>query len=152
VRGEEQRDQAPGERVVEVVDQAGLGAGAQRGGPPGRLREGLPHRRRHGIVAGLVARLLERDVRGGVAHEDDRHHERGDGDGCAGDDEDVARRVLGGEPPRGHGRKGDAAVAGGFVEAECQPAAFGSDEVDLHDDGHGPREPLIDAEQHGWRR
>src|SRR3954470_11011703 len=44
-------------------------------------------------------------------------------------------------------RDSDAAVAGGFVEAESESAPARSDEVDLHDDGHRPRESLVDAQQ-----
>jgi hypothetical protein len=95
----------------------------------------------------VVARLLERDVGGGVAHEEDGDQEGGDGDDGADDDEHVAGRELGGEPASQPGGQRDAAVAGRFVETEGQAAPARSDEVDLHDDGHGPGQPLVDAEQ-----
>ena len=84
---------------------------------------------------------------GGVAHEQHGEQEGGDGDDGAEDDEHVAGRELGGEPAGESGREGDAAVAGCFVEAEGEAAPAGADEVDLHDDGHGPRKALVDAEQ-----
>ena len=76
VGGEEQRHEAPGEAVVEVVDQAGLRAGAQR-----RARGRWPARTPRAaavacvVGAGVVAGLLERDVGGRVAHEQDREQE-----------------------------------------------------------------------------
>jgi hypothetical protein len=44
-------------------------------------------------------------------------------------------------------RGGNAQVARRFVEPECEPAAERADEIDLHHDGHRPREPLIQAEE-----
>src|SRR5262249_34805914 len=38
-------------------------------------------------------------------------------------------------------------VAGKFIEAHRQTARFGPNQIDLHDNGHRPRETLIDAEQ-----
>ena len=93
VGGEEQRHQAPGERVVEVVDQSGLRARAQRRLAPARVGERLAERRRALVAAG-VALLLERDVRGGVAHEGHGDHERDHGDARGRRDEHVARREL----------------------------------------------------------
>jgi hypothetical protein len=40
------------------------------------------------------------------------------------------------------------AVAGGLVQPHRQPAPARPDEIDLHDDGGGPGQPLADAEQH----
>ena len=62
-------------------------------------------------------------------------------------DEHVARRKVCGKPPAQRRRDGDAAVAGRLVEPESQASALGADEVDLHDDGHRPGKPLVDAEQ-----
>jgi hypothetical protein len=41
-----------------------------------------------------------------------------------------------------------ATVAGGFVKTHRQAAAMRSDQVNLHDDGRGPGQALVDAEQH----
>jgi len=43
--------------------------------------------------------------------------------------------------------RADRQVAGAFVEADGKAAGFRSNEVHLHDDGHGPRKTLVDAEQ-----
>src|SRR5262249_703102 len=45
-------------------------------------------------------------------------------------------------------RQADSEVSGELVEADCETALAGADEVYLHDDGHRPGEALIDAEQH----
>ena len=108
VGGEEERDQPPGERVVEVVDQAGLRAGAKRrhavGGvarTPARNAGARPHR------VGVVARLLERDVGGGVADEEQpRAAAPTTATAAAGDDEHVAGGELGRQPAAQ--RRGDA--------------------------------------------
>jgi hypothetical protein len=55
--------------------------------------------------------------------------------------------VFGRDPAGGERGDGDGAVAGGLVEAHGEAAACGADEVDLHDDGGRPGEPLVDAEQ-----
>ena len=70
-----------------------------------------------------------------------------DGDRGSGDDEDVARSELGREPAAQPSGERDAAVAGGLVQPEREAAALGTDEVDLHHDGHRPGEALVDAEQ-----
>ena len=51
------------------------------------------------------------------------------------------------KPRRQRGDR-DRAVAGGLVQAHGEAAPCGADEVDLHDHGRGPRESLVDAEQH----
>ncbi len=58
--GEVERHQPPGEAVVEVVDQAGLGAGPQRGLAVGAPGERLAQRGWCGVGPGVVAGLLER--------------------------------------------------------------------------------------------
>ena len=58
-----------------------------------------------------------------------------------------AQAVFGGDPARREGGDGDGPVAGGLVEAHREPAACRADEVDLHDHGGRPGEPLVDAEQ-----
>ena len=59
-----------------------------------------------------------------------------------------AQPIVGGEGAGGGGGTGDGEVAGGFVEAHGQAAAVRAGEVDLHDDGGGPGQALVDAEQH----
>ena len=84
---------------------------------------------------------------GGVAHEQRRQQQHGHRDRGAEHDHDVASCKRRSEPAAEAGGERDAAVAGGLVEPERQAAAPGADEVDLHHDGHGPGEPLVDAEQ-----
>ena len=69
VRGEVERREAPGERVVEVVDEPGLGARAQHrcARSPGRTR----CEARMGWSARRRARLLVGDVGARVAHGED---------------------------------------------------------------------------------
>jgi hypothetical protein len=62
-------------------------------------------------------------------------------------DEHVAWGELGGEPAAERRRERNAAVAGGFVQPEREPAAPRADQVDLHDHRHRPGKPLIHAEQ-----
>ena len=147
VRGEEQRDESPGEPVVEVVDEARLRARAKRGHAVRGLRERGAQSRWRGGGAGVLVCLLKRDVRGGVADEQHRQQEGDHGDHGAGDHEDIAGGELCGEQAADPGGERDAAVAGGLIEAECKSAAARADEVDLHDDRHGPGKALIDAEQ-----
>jgi hypothetical protein len=113
-----------------------LGAGAQRGDAVAGLGERFAQTRRFGVGGAVVLGLFEGDVRGGVADEQDGEQEGGDRDRGAGDDDDVAGGELGGEQAAEAGGECDAAVARGFVEPERQAAAFGADEVDLHDHGH----------------
>ena len=96
----------------------------------------------------MVARLLERDVRGGVADEQRRDEQAEHSDRGAGGDQHVARGEVGCEPAARSGGQRDAAVAGGLVEPEREAAPPRTDEVDLHDHGHGPRQALVDAQQH----
>ena len=71
VRGEVERREAPGERVVEVVDEPGLRAGAQhRVARDVACDERAAAARMRRPSCAVVA-LLERDVRAGVAHERD---------------------------------------------------------------------------------
>jgi hypothetical protein len=66
VGGEEQRDETPGQAVVEVVDQPGLRARAQRRLAIGRACERVGQPRRGAVGLGLLG-LLERNVPSGVA-------------------------------------------------------------------------------------
>src|SRR5215813_12325636 len=43
---------------------------------------------------------------------------------------------------------GECCVAGKFVQSHCEAALLGSDEVNLHDDCHGPGESLAPPEKH----
>ena len=147
--GEEDREQPPGEAVVEVVDQPGLRARRQRPVPEGGEREDLPGgqvawwRAFGGVVGGLVA-----GVAAGLAHEERGQAEAERGVGDAEEERLGAQPVLLGDVAGGEGGEGDGAVAGGFVEAHGEPAAGRADEVDLHDHGGRPGEALVDAEQH----
>ena len=58
-----------------------------------------------------------------------------------------AARTSAASAAGGQGGGGDGEVAGGLVEAHGQAAAGRADEVDLHDDGGGPGQALVDAEQ-----
>src|SRR6266540_2864592 len=147
--GEQDREEAPGEAVVEVVDHtrlAGRGQGGfaeadqgenLTGGQPAVMRAGGGDAG-GGLVVGVPARLAygqrgqaeaERGVGGG-------EQERGG-----------PQPVVGGQGPGGHGGAGERGVAGGFVESHREATASRADQVDLHDDGGGPGQPLVDAEQ-----
>ena len=147
VGGEVERREAPRERVVEVVDQAGLVAGAQHRMLDGRAPEGGGETRRRSASRSAVCALLEGDVRGRVADEEDRQHQPGGGDQGRADPDHRARSVGRCERAAGEGGDRDAEVAGRLVQPEGEAAAGRPGEVDLHDDGHGPGEALVDAEQ-----
>src|SRR4051812_41782769 len=79
VRGEVERCEAPGERVVQVVDETRLAACAQDRVAYARVREGAAKSRvRRYVVA--VFLLLERDLRSGVADSEHADAETDDGD------------------------------------------------------------------------
>src|SRR5581483_587891 len=126
--GEVERCQSPGERVVQVVDQAGLAAGAQHGVTPARLPESLAQAalRRRGVA---VCELLVRDVGAGVADGKDADEETRGSDRCRADPNDRARCVAGCERAAREGGGGETEVAGGFVQAERESAASGTGEV-----------------------
>src|SRR6266536_1333073 len=70
VCGEEQRYESPRERVIEVVDQPRLRAGAKRRLAVGGVRKDVTHPRRRGVLGGVMKRLFERDMVAGVANEE----------------------------------------------------------------------------------
>jgi hypothetical protein len=107
---EEERHDPPGERVVQVVREARLRARPERGVAERRLGKRAAKRRR-AVLGVLGARLLERDVLGGVAHEQHRQEERDERNNGATGYKHVARRVLGREPAAHNGREGDTAIA-----------------------------------------
>ena len=84
---------------------------------------------------------------GGVAHEQDGKREGEQRDASAGAHEHVTGRELARQPATGSRGHGDAAIARGLVEPEREAPPVRADEVDLHHDGHGPGEALVDAEQ-----
>ena len=97
VRGEEEGHKSPGEGVVEVVYEAGLGAR-----PQGRLaergfREDLSQPWRH-LAAVVATALLEAHVAPGVADEEHREQKRGEADTGSAGHEHVAGRIVGSEP------------------------------------------------------
>jgi len=78
VRCQVERREAPGERVVEVVDQPGLAASAQDRVAQTRLRERGAETPMRGRMS-AVCLLLERDLRTRVAHrEHAEQHTDGD--------------------------------------------------------------------------
>src|SRR5690606_22670477 len=147
VVGEEKGEDAPGESVVEVVDEAGLAGAAQGAVAPGGAGEGGGEAGR--LVGGRGLGVLgefEGDVGCGVADDE--------GQGEAGDDEDDAEEfwngaeaVAGGEVAGEQCGDADGGVSGGLVESGGESAPGGPDEVDLHVDGHRPRQALVEAEQ-----
>ena len=147
--GEVEGEQPPGQAVVEVVDQPGLGARRQRPVPKGGEREDLLGGQADfvaafgGVVGGLVA-----GVAPGLTHEEGGQAESERGVGHAEEERFGAQPVLLGDVAGGEGGEGDGAVAGGLVEAHGEAAAGGADEVDLHDHRGGPGEALVDAEEH----
>src|SRR5207248_6521175 len=84
--GEVQRYEAPGEGVIEVVDQARLRARAQRRLAPTRQRERLTQRGWPLVVARRRASLLLREMGSGVADEQKRQEKCEHGDDREGDD------------------------------------------------------------------
>jgi hypothetical protein len=146
IGGQEERDDPPGQGVVEVVDQAGLRARSQLRPAIRRVGEHLGESRRS-LVAVVVALLLQTHVARGIADEGDGDPQGDQGDSRRAGDEDVPRREVRCKPSADRCRDRDSAVASGLVEAEGKPAALWADEVDLHDDGHRPGEALVDAEQ-----
>src|SRR6516165_7563035 len=54
---------------------------------------------------------------------------------------------MGGDVAGEKSRHAYSKVAGKFIEAHRQTPRFGADQIDLHDNGHRPRETLVDAEQ-----
>jgi hypothetical protein len=159
---EQQRQQAPGEPVVEVVDQAGLAAGGQ-----GRLAEaGADHDLAGGqpLPAGRLWLLVwawvgvgcplgvsqlgfQLGMPLGLVDQQRRQAEADAGVGQAEVERFGPQPGSGGDEAGEVGGEGDRQVAGGFVEAHGQPAALRSGQVDLHDDGGRPAQALVDPEQ-----
>jgi len=134
VGGEVERCQAPGERVVEVVDEPGLVAAAQDGvleTAGERAAESGPRRLENGVRL-----LFERDLCAGVADPEDADEEPCDRDERGADPDDRAWRIAGGECPGRERRDRDAKVAGGFVESKRETPPRWTGEVDLHHDRH----------------
>src|SRR5579883_3212962 len=149
--GEQQREDAPGQRVVEVVDHAGPARGGQgsvaQAGDPGDLAGG-----QLGVVVGVGRGGVAGSLGAGVAPcLPDGEGGQAEGEGGVGGAEqerDGPQSRVCGDGAGGQGGGGQGEVAGGLVEAHGQAAAAGSDQVDLHDDGGGPGQALVDAEQH----
>src|SRR5690349_11236815 len=79
-------------------------------------------------------------------------HEKGQTEPDTGDDQPGIRRSPAQSIPcrreaTDHTRDGDSSVASELVQPHREAPALRSHEVDLHDDGHRPREPLVDAEE-----
>ncbi|MFK4101488.1 hypothetical protein ACI2L1_15665 [Streptomyces sp. NPDC019531] len=100
VVGEEEREDAPGEAVVEVVDEAGLAGAAQRAVVPGGVGEGGLQAAvlAGGQVLGVLGEF-EGDVCDGVA-DDEGPGEARDNEDDADEFRDRAQAVGGGEGSR----------------------------------------------------
>ena len=102
----------------------------------------------------LVERVVGRDVVGGFvpgmaagfADEQGGQPEAETRERDAEEERLGAQPVVLGDEPGGECGDRDRAVARGLVQTHGEPAPCGADEVDLHDDGGGPGEPLVDAE------
>ena len=92
--------------------------------------------------------LLELDMGAGVSHEQDGDREAGNRHCRCPRHQHVTRGEVRRQPAADARGECDAAVPGRLVEPERKPATLWANQVDLHHDGHGPREPLVDAEQH----
>ena len=147
VRCEVERREAPGERVVEVVDQPGLAAGAQDRVAQARVREGAAQARARDGIASPCACCSSATCAPVSRTANDADQQAGRGDQRRADPDDRPRRVAGGERAGDEGGGGDAEVAGRLVEAEREPAPPRPGEVDLHHHRHRPGEALVDAEQ-----
>ena len=146
VRSEVERREAPGERVVEVVDEPGLGAGAQHRIAHRRAPEGAPEPAR--ARAGVAALLCSCATCAPVSRTAKTLTSSPATTISAGTDpDDRARREARCEHAGREGRGGDAEVAGRLVQTEREPAPLRPGQVDLHHDGHRPGEALVDAEQ-----
>jgi len=143
--GEQYRVQAPGQAVVEVVDQPGLAGRRQRPLPQRCQREDLPPGEpdvRVGVDASLVPGMLP-----GLA---DEHSGQSQAEGGVRQSEQERRRPQPVRRGQGAGRQAgrrEGQVAGGLVETHGQTAPVRADQVDLHDDGGGPGQALVDAQQ-----
>ena len=143
--GEVEGHEAPGERVVQVVDEPCLRACAQDGVAVADEWERLAQRDL--VRAAAVHGLLGCDVGSCVPNEERRDGQAGDRDHGTAHPDDGTRRDRRRERARQERCGGDAQVAGRLVEAECEPTASRPDEVDLHHHGHRPGKTLADAEK-----
>ena len=91
--------------------------------------------------------LLLRNVVARVSNEEHGDREAGDRDDETPYPDHGARCIRRRQRARDERRRRDSEVAGGLVEPEGKAAPAGPDEVDLHHDGHRPREPLARAEE-----
>ena len=144
VGGEQQREHRPGQPVVEVVGQPGLGHPAQRPAPPAGVLDHGPEGDLGPPRAGGC--FFNREVPGGVPD-----HRRGQDQPGHGVDhaDQLGHRPqpvgLGQVPGRQRGRA-HGHVPGGFVQAHGHATATRPDQVDLHVHDHRRGKALIDAE------
>ncbi len=143
----EEREQAPGHAVVEVVDEPAWRRGREGCGRGSVVRQKTS---RHGRRVGprrasrcscstwpRVSRTNRTDApRPRTAIRQRR-----------GRMAPAAGRTRPAIQPGRERREGDRAVAGGLVEAHREAAPRGTDEVDLHDHRRRPGQPLVHAEQ-----
>ena len=92
--------------------------------------------------------LLERDVIAGVPDEADGDEQPDDSDASRPDPHDGTRGERRREGSRRERRPGHSEVTGRLVEAQRETPPRRPGEIDLHHDGHRPRESLVDAEEH----
>jgi hypothetical protein len=82
-----------------------------------------------------------------LADEDEREHQAGDGEANPRQERLRTQLVSRGEVAGRDSGKRNGPIAGGFVQSHRQATSRRSHQVDLHNDGRGPAEPLVDAEQ-----
>src|SRR5688500_12898877 len=147
VRGEEQRNDPPRDSVVQVVHESCLRARAKRWDPIGSVCECLTESGWSPVGAWRVPCLFERDVTGRIPREEDRERKAGEGDRKTCHHKNIARCELRGKKSACGCCRSNSEVAGRFVQAKCEPALAGADEVDLHHYRHGPGESLVETKR-----
>ena len=90
---------------------------------------------------------LQADVMAGIPDEQDRQNKPKDRIADAKIEGFRPQTVALGDVAGEKGRDADGEIARELIEAHGEPARFGPDEVDLHDDRHRPGEALADAQQ-----
>ena len=105
VRGQVQRHESPGQRIVEVVDQPAWLQARSTGRCRLAVREGRAKPVSGSVVPPACARCSSATCARRVAHEDDGDERADSGDDRRADPDDRARRVRRGERA-GHERRG----------------------------------------------
>ncbi len=153
-RGEQDREQPPGEAVVEVVDQPGLAGRGQGRFLEAGLDEHLPVGELvvqvvvASVGAGDVADGLETRVFAGLLHGEGGQSQTESREGDAEQEGRGPQPVGLGQISGGQRGRGDGGIPGGLVQSHRESPPGRADEVDLHHHGGGPGQSLADAEQH----